>query len=139
MKPPCDHLILFDGTCNLCHASVRFIVRRDRRGRFRFAPLQSPLGQALCRGRNLNIETSDPGTMVLFTGGRVLTGSDAAIEIVRRLDSPWRLLRFSQLIPRPLRDRVYAFVSRRRHAWFGCRDRCGTTNADAAVSERFIA
>ena len=40
-------LILFDGVCNLCNAWVRFVVRRDPAGIFRFAAQQSPIGQAI--------------------------------------------------------------------------------------------
>ena len=32
--------VLFDGECGFCDASVRWILRRDRRGRFRFGALQ---------------------------------------------------------------------------------------------------
>ena len=34
-------IVLFDGVCNLCNASVQFIVARDPAGRFRFAALGS--------------------------------------------------------------------------------------------------
>ncbi len=34
-------LILFDGVCNLCNATIQSIIERDGAGRFRFAPLQS--------------------------------------------------------------------------------------------------
>jgi predicted DCC family thiol-disulfide oxidoreductase YuxK len=41
-------LILFDGVCNLCNAWVRFVIRHDPTGVFRFAAQQSPpIGQAV--------------------------------------------------------------------------------------------
>ena len=40
-------LIIFDGVCNLCEASVNFIIRHDAAGVFRFVPSQSELGAAL--------------------------------------------------------------------------------------------
>jgi predicted DCC family thiol-disulfide oxidoreductase YuxK len=42
-------VILFDGVCNLCNALVRFVIRHDPSGIFRFAAQQSPIGQALNR------------------------------------------------------------------------------------------
>ncbi len=33
MKP----VVVFDGVCNLCNATVDFLIRRDRRGVLRFA------------------------------------------------------------------------------------------------------
>lgn len=48
-------IVLFDGQCVLCSAVVRFVIRRDPRGRFRFASLDSAAGTAiidqLIRGR----------------------------------------------------------------------------------------
>ena len=34
-------VILFDGLCNLCNRSVAWVIKRDRRRKFRFASLQS--------------------------------------------------------------------------------------------------
>ena len=38
-------IILFDGQCLFCDRSVQFIIARDRRAYFKFAPLQSTAGQ----------------------------------------------------------------------------------------------
>ena len=46
-------IILFDGVCNLCNASVRFVISRDRGDRFRFAPLQSEMGRRLAENHAL--------------------------------------------------------------------------------------
>ena len=40
-------LVIFDGVCNLCEASVNFIMRHDKDGVFRFVPSQSELGGCL--------------------------------------------------------------------------------------------
>ena len=47
MEAPANPIVLFDGVCNLCSGSVQFIIRRDPKGRFRFASLQSPVGERL--------------------------------------------------------------------------------------------
>lgn len=135
MEPPCDNLILFDGPCNLCNAAVRFIIRHDRSGRYRFTSLQSELGRALCRGRGDGAGAPATDAMALFTHGRMLTGADAAVEIAGHLDGPWRCLGILKLLPRPLRDRLYAIVARRRHAWFG-RGSCAPSPGE--VHERFL-
>ena len=44
-----ERVILFDGVCNFCSFWVRFVIRRDPKGLFRFAPLQSPMGREACR------------------------------------------------------------------------------------------
>jgi predicted DCC family thiol-disulfide oxidoreductase YuxK len=40
------HLLLYDGECGLCNRLNRFVLRRDRRDRFRFAALQGEVGRA---------------------------------------------------------------------------------------------
>jgi len=35
-----EQLLLFDGVCNLCNRVVRFIIKRDRKKKFRFAAMQ---------------------------------------------------------------------------------------------------
>jgi len=44
-----DRLVLFDGVCNLCNASVDFLIRRDRQRRLRYASLQSEVGERVLR------------------------------------------------------------------------------------------
>jgi predicted DCC family thiol-disulfide oxidoreductase YuxK len=119
---PGGPVVLFDGVCNLCNGSVRFVVRHDRRGRFRFASLQSEAGQALLRRHGL--DPADLFSVVLVDGGRVTTRSDAALDVARGLGGAWRAAGLLRAVPRPVRDRVYDWVARNRYRWFGRRDAC---------------
>ena len=47
-------LILFDGVCNLCNGLVQFIIRRDAKGKFKFASLQSEVGRSLLKQFNID-------------------------------------------------------------------------------------
>ncbi len=38
-------VVLIDGVCHLCQGLTQFIIRRDPAGAFRFASLQSEIGQ----------------------------------------------------------------------------------------------
>ncbi len=49
-------IILFDGVCNLCNASVDFILCHDLAVRFHFAALQSEVGRTLDECIPLQIE-----------------------------------------------------------------------------------
>jgi len=40
-------IILFDGVCNFCNGAVNFVINRDREGYFKFAALQSRMGEEL--------------------------------------------------------------------------------------------
>lgn len=121
-------IILFDGMCNLCTGSVRFVIERDSRKQFRFASLQSPVAEKLLGPQ----ERDRLESMVLVTGGRLYRKSTAALLTVKRLDGLWPLLSILIVIPRPLRDAVYDWIGNRRYRWFGRRDVCWKPNPDLA-------
>lgn len=134
-------MVLFDGVCNLCNASVGWIIRRDRRGVFRFASLQSEfarraLAEAAGRPGAGGSPPPLPDSIVLLTGGRVLTRSSAVIGIARRLGMPWSMAAVGLVMPRPIRDAIYAFIARRRYRWFGKREACAVPTP--ALRARFL-
>src|SRR6185436_17873752 len=77
-------LVLYDGTCGLCNRSVQLILRHDRRGRFRFAALQSDTGRALLAKHGLPMDALD--TVVLVDGDRAYSKSRAALRIAGMMD-----------------------------------------------------
>lgn len=115
-------IVLFDGVCNLCNASVNFIIDRDPKGRFQFAALQWPSGRALMQACGRDPHALD--TLVLVEGSRCYTHSTAALRIARRLSGGWPLLAVLLALPRALRDPAYRLVSRQRYTWFGKQDAC---------------
>jgi predicted DCC family thiol-disulfide oxidoreductase YuxK len=115
-------IVLFDGACNLCNASVLFLIDRDPHARFRFAPLQSETGRRLLEKHRL---TSPPvDSVVLIEGDRAWTESDAALRIARHLGGVWGVASLFKIVPRGLRDGLYRWVARHRYAWFGRQESC---------------
>ena len=127
-------VILFDGVCNLCTGSVRFVIERDSRKQFRFASLQSPVAEKLL-GPQRN-EADRLESVVLVVGERIYRRSSAALLIARRLDGLWPLLSVLLAIPRPLRDAVYDWIGRRRYRMFGKRAACWKPQPELA--DRFL-
>lgn len=115
-------IVLYDGVCGLCDRSVQLILRNDRRGRFRFAALQSPVGGALLERFGLPADALD--SIVLVEDGRAWRKSRAALRIARGMDAPWPLLWPLIVIPRPVADFVYDLVARNRYRMFGKLDAC---------------
>jgi predicted DCC family thiol-disulfide oxidoreductase YuxK len=121
-------ILLYDGVCGLCNRLVRFLLARDRRGRLRFAPLQSGFSaRALARhGRNAaRLDTvyliAEPGT----PAERVLSRSRAVLGALEELGGGWRLAGLLlRLVPAPLRDAVYGVVAKIRYRVFGRSERC---------------
>lgn len=110
-------LILFDGDCVLCSGSARFILRHDRAGRFRLAPIQSPLGQALLA--HYGVDPADPSTMLLIESGQAVQRSDAVLRIASGLPAPTSAASLLRLAPVGWRDAVYLWVARRRRRLTG--------------------
>lgn len=115
-------VVLFDGVCNLCTGTVRFVMARDPKARFRFASLQSDAARTLMESYGLSRDSM--ATIVVIDGGRAYTRSDAALRIARYLKSPWPMLVLFRFVPRVLRDAVYNGVARHRYRWFGRREAC---------------
>lgn len=114
---PSPAVVLYDGRCNLCNASVRFIIGRDPQGQFRFAPLQSEAGRRLLATCPPALQEAD--SVVLIENGRCHAHSTAALRVLRRLRGPWLLLYGFIAVPPLVRNAVYHLISRNRHRWFG--------------------
>ncbi len=117
-----DRIVLFDGVCNLCSDSVKFIIRRDRAGKFKFASLQSPRGRELCAANGINPD--DLSTMVYVDPSTAYTKSDAVLRIARELSGPTKLASLFLIVPKFIRDPLYRFVSNRRYRGFGKKESC---------------
>lgn len=110
-------LVLYDGYCALCNASVTFLQARQRAGALEYASLQSARGQALLKDVGLSRENFD--TLVLYEGGRVYLRSTAALRLLRHVRFPWPLLYALIVVPSFLRDPVYNLIAHNRYRWFG--------------------
>lgn len=127
-------VLLFDGVCNLCNASVQWVIRHDPKAIFRFASLQSEAGQALLQ--KFNLPTDELNTVVLVDGGKVHTRSDVPIQVGKKLGGWWHLLQMFFIIPRPLRNAVYDWIARNRYRWFGKKEECWLPTPELRV--RFL-
>lgn len=117
-----NFLVLFDGHCNLCTASVQFIIKHDKKSKFRFASLQSEPGKQFIRKYGLPEDKMN--SVVLILHQQAYTESTAALLIARHLSGMWPVLYFFIIIPPFIRNAVYRFIARNRYRWFGQRAEC---------------
>ncbi len=139
-KPSPTTIVFYDGVCGLCNRLNRFLLRRDRDARIRFAALQSPIARQLLAAHGL--DPSDLDTVYVmadWTAGteRVLSRSTAVLFALGQLGGPWRALaQAGGLVPRPLADMLYRAVARNRYRIFGRFDVCQVP--PPAWRERFL-
>jgi predicted DCC family thiol-disulfide oxidoreductase YuxK len=117
-----DGLMLFDGLCNFCSASVNLALALDRRGVVRFCPIQSAYGRLLATRHGL--DPDDPTTFAFFDHGTPLFRSTGALALAARLPAPWRWARLAAVMPRSWRDAVYDWIAANRYRLFGRRGVC---------------
>ena len=115
-------IILFDGVCNLCNGAITFIIQRDKKDLFRYAPLQSEIGKELAAKHHIDLDKVD--SIILVTEDKAYAKSTAALRIAKQLSAGWPLLAVFLILPRFLRDAVYDFIARNRYKWFGKKEAC---------------
>ena len=127
-------IVLFDGVCNFCSASVQFVIRRNSRSNIMFCQIQSAPGQRLIAEYGL----TDLGlnSMVLIHHGKSYIKSSAALHIATLMDKPWPLMFAFIIVPPFIRHRVYDWIGRRRYQWYGKRDACWVP--DTEIQNRFL-
>jgi len=121
--PKDKRLILFDGVCNLCNTSVQYVIKRDKKNKFLFAPLQSNIGEKIIK--RYNSDTSKLDSILLYTPEEgIVSKSTAALKIASKLSFPTNILSVFLIVPVFIRNWVYDFVAKNRYKWYGKKEAC---------------
>ncbi len=115
------HVIFFDGYCNLCNASVDFVIRRDKKNKFLFDSLQSDFAsEKICP----LIPKNTDSIVVWTNSGNLLLKSSAGLFIAKELGGFLKILTIFKPLPVSFRDSIYVFIAKNRYRWFGKSDTC---------------
>ena len=134
MKSKDHKIILFDGVCNLCNGAVTYIIKRDKKNLFKFAALQSEIGQQLIS--KFNIDTSKVDSIILIDGEKHYEKSSAALRIAKYLSGAYPLLFGFMVVPKFIRNAVYDYIAKNRYKWFGKMESCMIPTA--ALKSKFL-
>lgn len=121
--PKHKKLILFDGVCNFCNASVQFIIKHDKKDVFLFTALQSDTGKYLIE--KYGIDTIKTDSLLLYSPGKGMDyKSTAALNIAGHLEFPINLMRIFLITPSFIRNAVYDYIAKNRYKWYGKKEQC---------------
>ncbi len=128
-----ERIVLFDGVCNFCNGAVNFIIKHDHEKKFKFAPLQSEIGNELRRKHNI---ADNVDSIVLIENGQAFLHSTAALRIARNLNGIYSLGYMFIIVPAFVRDWAYEQFAKYRYRLFGKKDVCMIPTPD--IKERFL-
>lgn len=116
-------IILFDGVCNLCNSSVKYVIKHDKKDEFRFVPIQSELGQKIIK--HIGISEKHTDSVIFYKPGKVYYyKSTAALEIAKSLNGFFTYALIFRIIPSAIRDIIYDYIAKNRYKWYGKNESC---------------
>jgi predicted DCC family thiol-disulfide oxidoreductase YuxK len=116
-----EPIVFYDGVCALCNHAVQRLLKMDRKRRLKFAPLQGETARQLVPESDIQ----DLKTLVICDQRGIARHSTAVVRILWQVGGFWSFVGSCLwLIPSPIRNWGYRFVSARRYKWFGKQDAC---------------
>ena len=125
-------VVFFDGVCNLCQGSVRYLIKHDKKNALKFASLQGSYAKSFLPSTEL--ESLD--SILLYDGENLYKKSSAVLKLSKILGGWHRLLLLGHLLPEFIRNGLYDLVAKNRYQWFGKQNQCMQPSAD--LKSRFL-
>jgi len=132
--PKNKKIVLFDGVCNYCNEKVNFIIKHDAKNIFRFATLQSEIGQKILK--QLGINSSLDSIILVEPGNAYYIKSEAIFKILKQLNTPLKGFILFNILPSLLKDMIYEYVAKNRYKWYGKKEVCMIPSP--AIQSKFL-
>ena len=119
-------IVFFDGVCNLCQGSVRYLIKNDKKGVLKFASLQGDYAKDFVNQKDFvdQTEIHSMQSIMFFDGKNLYKKSTAVLKLSSLLGNWHQLLLLGYILPRFLRDWLYDIVANNRYRLFGKKDEC---------------
>ena len=125
-------VVFFDGVCNLCQHSVRYLLKHDKKKFLKFASLQGQYAKKTLNAEHLkNLES-----LLFYNKKTIYKKSDAVLELCKFLGGWHKLFLVGYSLPPFLRNGLYSFIAQNRYRWFGKQDHCMIPTKD--IQDRFL-
>lgn len=134
IRPIPNKLVLFDGVCNLCNFTVNFIIDRDQKKEYYFAPLQSETAKSILL--KYGMSQNEMNSVILIKGNQIYQKSDAVLEIIKDFSLPYQIFQIGRILPKYIRDYLYDCIAKNRYRFFGKTETCKIPTPE--LRERFL-
>ena len=133
--PQDKKIILFDGVCNLCDASVQYIIKHDKKDVFRFVALQSKLGEKIIN--YIGVDRSKTDSIVVYEPKiAYYTKAEAALIIAKELGGWISMLTIFSILPKFIQNFGYDIVAKNRYKLYGKKEKCMVPTPE--ISAKFL-
>lgn len=117
-KPPA--IIFFDGVCHLCNGFVDWMILRDKKRYFAFAPLQGQTAKKYLPGHH----SLDLQSVVVLSENKLMLKSEAVLFCLSQLGLPWSWFAILQILPAFVLNSFYDLIAKYRYQIFGKDEVC---------------
>jgi len=126
-------IVLYDGECSFCNASVQWLIQHDRHAKLKYAAIKGQIGQDLIQKYAI---PSSVDSIIFINDSKAYLYSSAALRLTTYLSGAWPILYCLCIIPSCVRDFVYKQFAKRRISWFGKQQACLLPSSD--IRKRFL-
>ena len=127
-----QRVVFFDGICNLCQRSIKYLIKYDKKQSLKFASLQGEYANKMLHPTDhKNLES-----ILYFDSKELYTKSTAILKICNVLGGWHKILLVGYLLPKFIRNMVYDVIAQNRYKWFGRQEHCMVPTND--LKNRFI-
>ena len=122
----------------MCNAWVKFVLKRDKKKKFRFASLQDFVtsNPEYLNPPVILSEVEIPESVIYIRDKKIYYKSSAALRILSDMGGLYRLFYVLLIFPLFFRNFVYDVISHNRYKMFGKKDSCMIP--DQNYKDRFL-
>jgi predicted DCC family thiol-disulfide oxidoreductase YuxK len=114
------NVIFFDGYCGLCNGFIDFMMKVDKKGIFKFSPLQSEFAKQ-------HVDSSDIKelkSVVILIEGKTYRKAEGVLKALSLLGGVWKSSLLLTALPNKILNVGYDLVAENRYSLFGKRETC---------------